>query len=239
MQLVDAAEAGKLLSGTTTTSAAGNSKQAAGAAAAAAAGSKPLSGIAAAAAARAAARQVSPPGSGRQQPQQSQQRVEVTLQVTPEGDVRVALRVVVQAATGGRLPGLRRAGFGAGLGPRQPSGDGTTLHRVSSSRAAAGATAAAAAAAAAAAEAAAAKKRKPAKRVSWRDRELVSVRWFIKEDPAVNVSDGSGAGLVLSKTVVDGSVPGPLLLMPHARLLACSTRVTQSHTPGAPRCPPD
>lgn len=59
-----------------------------------------------------------------------------------------------------------------------------------------GSVAAAAGAEVAAAAAAAEKKpRKPKKRVSWKsERELESVRWFVKEDPAIKVSAVAGAG---------------------------------------------
>jgi hypothetical protein len=117
------------------------------------------------------------------------------LQVTPGGVVRATLRVLAAAPTplaaaaaaavaaGGRLAGLRRMGFGAALGARQLSGDAAAhipRHHM--------------APAPVPPPAAAAKPRKPAKRVTWRgDRELVAVRWFIKDDPAVNVSWGASA----------------------------------------------
>lgn len=154
MQLVDSAEAGKLLAG--------------GAAAArqpgAAAAGRPLGAP--------RGRLPSPPLAGAAAAAGPQPRVAVDLLVTPEQTVTVTLRVVQPPA--GRLPGLRRTGFGSSLGPR-PAG--------------AVSAAVAGAASGAAAEAAADRKpRKPRKRVSWKsDRELEAVRWFVKDDPAINV----------------------------------------------------
>lgn len=106
-------------------------------------------------------------------------RVAVELKVTPEQMVAVTLRVIQPA--GSRLPGLRRTGFGSSLGGRLggASAGGGAGHSVG--------------------EAAAAPPqqpgvRKPRKRVSWQ-RELESVRWFVKEDPAVKV--GSAEARVL------------------------------------------
>jgi hypothetical protein len=163
VQLVDAAEAGKLLSGAT-------------AAQRSTTGSKllisqrprlpsPTVGSTAAPAAAAAG-----------------PRVAVEIQVTPEQTVIVTLRVIQPPA---RLPGLRRAGFGSSLGGRQVGGAAVPSAVQSAVTGSAWGAAAAAGAESAAAEK---KLRKPKKRVSWKsERELESVRWFIKEDPAVKV----------------------------------------------------
>jgi hypothetical protein len=163
VQLVDTAEAGKLLSG-------------ASAAQRSATGSKLLISQ--------RPRLPSPPVGSTAVPAASAAgpRVAVDIQVTPEQTVTVTLRVIQPSA---RLPGLRRAGFGSSLGGRQVGGAA-----VPGAVQAAVTGAAWGAAAAAGAESAAADKkpRKPKKRVSWRsERELESVRWFIKEDPAVKV----------------------------------------------------
>jgi hypothetical protein len=156
VQLMDSAEAGKLLSGT-------------GTARSPAAGSKllpsqrprlpspPLPGTAAAPGAAAAAGP----------------RVAVELKVTPEQTVVVTLSVIAPA--GSRLPGLRRTGFGSSLGGRLGG-------------ASAGAGAGHSVGEAAAAPPQQPVVRKPRKRVSWKSHgELESVRWFVKEDPAVKV----------------------------------------------------
>jgi hypothetical protein len=109
-----------------------------------------------------------------------QARVAVDLKVTPEGTVTVTLRVVQTPAP--RLPGLRgRLGFGASVGNRQVSSAVPSAVQAALTGAAWGAAQPAAAEPA--------KPRKPKKRVTWKsERELESVRWFIKEDPAVKVS---------------------------------------------------
>jgi hypothetical protein len=210
VQLVDTAEAGKLLTGSTAAAAPGRP----------AAGSKllasqrprlpsppPLGSTAGAAPSAAAAAAAASP------------RVAVELQVTPEQTVAVTLRVIQPPA--GRLPGLRqRAGFGSSLGGRQMGGAAAAAGgapgavQAAVTGAAWGSAAAAAGAEAAAAAAAAEKKpRKPKKRVSWKsERELESVRWFVKEDPAIKVSVGAaeaGAGVGTLCLLVFGRHPLP------------------------------
>lgn len=118
--------------------------------------------------------------------------VVVELAVTPVQAVTVTLRVAQPAASQGRLPGLRRTGFGSSLGgQRQLSAAVPGAVAAAVAGAAWNAAAAGADAAAAAAAGAERKPRKPRKRVTWKsERELESVRWFVKEDPAVNVSVG-------------------------------------------------
>lgn len=178
---MDTAEAGKLLSGTTPASRTS---------AAAAAGSRSTLG-------QQKPRLASPPlAAGSATPAAGtagQPRVVLDLQVTPEQTVKVTLRVV-QPAGGGRLPGLRRTGFGSSLGQRTSGAASSGLGAVQAavSGAAWGAVAAAGGAeadAAAAAAPAVRKPRKPKKRVSWKsERELESVRWFVRDDPASAVS---------------------------------------------------
>lgn len=85
-----------------------------------------------------------------------------------------------------RLPG-RRLGFGAGLGAK-PAGDSSISALLGGAWAAGGAGGGDGVDSGD--ERAVKKARKgPAKRVSWRnERELVAVRWFIKDDPPVQVS---------------------------------------------------
>lgn len=172
---MDTAEAGKLLAGSAARSPA------------AAAGAKllpsqrprlpsppPAGGTAAAAGSSAAAGQ--------------SRLVAVELAVTPEQAVTVTLCVAQPPASQGRLPGLRRTGFGSALGGQRQLGaavPGAVAAAVS------GAAWNAAATVADAAAAVERKPRKPRKRVTWKsERELESVRWFVKEDPAVKVSAG-------------------------------------------------
>lgn len=178
VQLVDTAEAGKLLTGST--AAAGRP----------AAGSKLL--------ASQRPRLPSPPPLGSTagpapSAAAASPRVAVDLQVTPEQTVSVTLRVIQPS---GRLPGLRqRAGFGSSLGGRHVGGAAAAPGAVQAAVTGAAWGSAAAAAGAEAAAAAEKKPRKPKKRVSWKsERELESVRWFVKEDPAIKVSAVAGAG---------------------------------------------
>lgn len=115
--------------------------------------------------------------------------VALELHVTPEQAVAVTLRVVAPAS---RPLGPRRTGFGSSLGHQRAAGlNGAGGAPASVAAAVSGAAwgSAAQAAAAGSGVPAAAKPKKPKKRVSWRtERELESVRWFVRDDPAVNVS---------------------------------------------------
>lgn len=170
VQLVDTAEAGKLLTGS--------------AAAAAAAAGRPPGKLLPSQRPRLPSPPLGSTGAIPSASSSAAARVAVDLQVTPEQTVVVTLRVIQPL---GRLPGLRRTGFGSSLGGRQ-MGAAAVPGAVQAAVTGAGWGAAAAAAAGAEPAAAEKKPRKPKKCVRWKsERELESVRWFVKDDPAVKV----------------------------------------------------